>query len=489
MFISLTKTVSSSPLWTWTLHEIHHVICGSSGVNLSLNKRISDIVVLFKKSLILIIKFLSCCMEWNCFVSKNKDIFLSWKEVKLKHEKLFSFLDKHILKKHRTYYIAVSTWLDSMYLFYSIVLRAKKNKIPTSSLFVLHYNHHQRSHSFKEQDCLIELCRTIWVRCISATYRWKNAKEKDLRESRYLFFSQVIEKNIRNTHSPYLFLWHHLDDRIETTRLHTIRWCSIRGHLNMSFLKKKWWFCYVRPLLETTKNDIRKYSQDLWLVSFEDTTNVLSHISKRNFFRNNVFLCEEYSKKYKEEYTALREVRKIQNRFKIYFCELRLFHYDLKRSVVFSSVVTLWDVERVLDALWIYTNISYRFLKELFLFFQQASWTKQCRGRTFFNCHWSTYWFQWLRSQLSSQNTFLRRLAKEKSPFWKILKEELFLFWTWATICYPENSYLVKWKKLNKWYINQKIPVFLRTHLPVIKDSSWNIFPISRKKIYDNWYI
>ncbi len=434
-------------------------------------------------------KFLSWRMSWREFIDKNTRSFCSetgWSFLLGMEDALF---DSFVLKKNWTYFVAVSTWSDSMYLFYCIFFWAKENNISIWSLCVLHYNHSQRVESSLEQESLSILCWEIWVTCISASYIWSKKKEHRLREARYHFFKSVIGSCVWK--GPfYLFLWHHLDDRIETTLLHTIRWCSLRGHLNMMRKQKQWKIRYVRPLLGVSKKQIRTSCQKAWVVFFEDSTNTLQWVSKRNQIRQKIYFCDEYFSTYTHEYALLESVRYQQKKKAPMMCKLQVFHENIVAYYRFSGVVSVSDVESVLQTLWIYVNIWTSLLQEMHGFFQKKSWMFYKKWRLFYCSHASIYAISVINDEWSDLDVCLPVLPLSKNILFQLTQKQR---WerepVWGERSYPKKDMRYKGKKLSKRYINQKIPVFLRKHLPVYLWEWWEITPISWNILHENWYI
>ena len=210
-----------------------------------------------------------------------------WEDVFLLLEKLFPAPQKVAL--------GISWGSDSMYLaFLMASFRGKKNR-PKDQLFFLHCNHQVRKESSDEQKFLSDFFQD-WNFVVFIREKNWSPTENELRNRRYACFQKFCQENQISA----LVLWHHLNDRIETSMMNLIRGCGVKGLLNMhvqdahpllpSCIK------LMRPLLWFTKKTIEENCLRLHIPFFQDETNTNPEVSLRNHIRNKILpLFEDLS--------------------------------------------------------------------------------------------------------------------------------------------------------------------------------------------------
>ena len=121
---------------------------------------------------------------------------------------------------------------------------------------------------------------SIWCRFHTASYVGTNFSETELRKWRHQQYIDLCH----TVSSTILFLWHHLDDRIETTILNIKRWCWLDGIYSFSLLEEHFIdnsIRIVRPLISITKEEIIKECNTKTIPYSIDPTNNDINISKR----------------------------------------------------------------------------------------------------------------------------------------------------------------------------------------------------------------
>ena len=134
---------------------------------------------------------------------------------------IFSILDQY-LKKQQSIVVWVSWWPDSIMLSYILQQYYTFRWWKQSNICVAHFNHWQRKEAKNELNFIKKYFKynTIYRNTIiPSKWLW----ETKLRELRHTFFEEVIKES----KSTILFLWHNLTDRIETSLLNIVRWCSL----------------------------------------------------------------------------------------------------------------------------------------------------------------------------------------------------------------------------------------------------------------------
>ncbi len=107
---------------------------------------------------------------------------------------------------------------------------------------------------------------------------WKLGIEAAARKARYEFFKATADQQGTET----ITVAHNLDDQVETVLMHLIRGTGVRGLVGMALSTMQWGtdgrippkqYLIVRPLLETTRADIKVYAQENGLTPRIDATN------------------------------------------------------------------------------------------------------------------------------------------------------------------------------------------------------------------------
>ena len=174
--------------------------------------------------------------------------------------------------------VAVSTGVDSMVLLHLLTQLHV-------SFGVVHVNHQLRAASAKEAFFLTEYCQMRQIPFYQT--RWEQpattGMEAAARKFRYTFFKKIMKQHQYSV----LLTAHHSDDQMETILMKLIRegnfFSSSGIRLNQPFGSGS----LVRPLLTTTKAEIRTYSQENHVPYFEDETNT-SLAMQRNRLRSQV---------------------------------------------------------------------------------------------------------------------------------------------------------------------------------------------------------
>ncbi len=399
-------------------------------------------------------------------------------------EKIFNFLDAFI-KDNTLLYLWISGWPDSMFLFHLIKDFIEEKKIKKNNIKILFYDHSIRKETKEEKTFLLSYFK--WYDFIIWENKTNLKQENQLRKLRYDFFK-------KNINSWYLLLWHNLTDRIETTLLNMCRWASKKWILNMNFYKKTKDFNILRPLIDLPKYKIQKLCDFFNIPYFIDYTNFSDNFSKRNFIRNNIINNLESISNKNENwdimfYESLKNLYSIEEsncNFEIYSLSLPNIEWIYKWYYLYNNILDLNDFIYILDYLGIYKNTSQAMLYDFFNFFtKKDSWYKYLNWFYFFLNYWKIYIinaekFFWNKKLY---NTILIKETWKYNFFWydlSINKYDL-----WGFLRFPKDSDRYKGKSLNKYFINNKIPFFIRKFTPVL-EKNWEIKKIFKINI-EKW--
>jgi len=180
--------------------------------------------------------------------------------------------------------VALSGGSDSMALLH--YLNSIKDNLGIS-LVALHVDHSIRVNSANDADFVTKYCKNNGIRLFKTKIDVpSHAKQKSIgleqsaRECRYDFFGAALDKGIVDK----IALAHHSLDQAETILMHILRGSGLSGAVGMATKRGK----FIRPMLNTTKQEILAYLNQNSIEYVTDETNLDSDYN-RNFIRNEVF--------------------------------------------------------------------------------------------------------------------------------------------------------------------------------------------------------
>ncbi|MGK0289236.1 MAG: tRNA(Ile)-lysidine synthase [bacterium] len=212
---------------------------------------------------------------------------------------VFQFATSHnLIQANQKIIVSVSGGLDSISLF--CVLDSFREKIPLE-LIIVHFHHGLRKESDEEEIFVRNLAKQKEVDCYvyyASDLNKTSGLQQNAREWRYNHLSQLKKE----TEADVIALGHHQDDLIETTIWKIVRGCSLFG---LDALREKNGF-YIRPLLQTSKKDLKKYLEQKNQLWMEDQSNQEEYYT-RNKIRNQIIplLRECSGGQFEEKITGL----------------------------------------------------------------------------------------------------------------------------------------------------------------------------------------
>ena len=382
--------------------------------------------------------------------------------------------------------LAISWGADSMVVASQILYYLWKNELNLNKVHIAHCNHKIRPESEDEAKFMSEFFSGLDFHLYERA--WWNEDENSLRNRRYSQFSSLQ----KSTKASYIFLGHHLNDRVESTFLNLMRGAWINGFLNMREVEKHHLLpdeCKVcRPLLETSKSEILNICDEVWIPFFEDKTNQDISVSKRNRIRNQILnpvskywtenweenkFLESFAWIYKQleniENNKLNENLKSLPNFPLWNAK---FSYLWGKDIMKCNEN---DVFNLFHSLKIQTSAT--------VVNEWKIWLNQCKNS--YKYIWWVYFFIhekqlfiiksekefWKRKNNSEENITLWIESMENIRFFgfdlEIPRDELI----WWIVRLPQDWDIFAWKKRNRWALNQKIPMWWRDWIPLaIKD-------------------
>lgn len=164
---------------------------------------------------------------------------------------------------------AVSGGRDSVCLLHYLwTLRRRGN----FSLAAAHYNHHMRPTAGRDESFVAELCRQLDVPLYvegtdvcAAAREWGCGVEEAGRRLRYDFLQRTADR----IGADRIATAHHMGDQAETVLLHLLRGTGPEGLAGIPPVRGR----LIRPLLQTSRQEIESYLQENGLSHVEDETN------------------------------------------------------------------------------------------------------------------------------------------------------------------------------------------------------------------------
>jgi len=191
------------------------------------------------------------------------------------------FIKKHdMIPEQSTIVLGLSGGPDSVFLLDFLATLKQENLI--KEIIAAHLDHEWREDSFKDAQFCAELAKKYGVTFVQRKIselgldiKFDGSKEEFGRKARRCFFQQIKEAH----NADLIALAHHAQDQQETFFIRLIRGSSLSG---LTAIKPKHG-SYIRPLLETNKQD---------LISFLEAENIPYLIDPSNisqeFLRNRI---------------------------------------------------------------------------------------------------------------------------------------------------------------------------------------------------------
>lgn len=225
----------------------------------------------------------------------------------LDYKRIKTLLSDHIISP-QPILIGVSWGPDSVALLSIIQKRWTEQQRDQLLIHILTCDHNTRENIQKEIQTVTKLTENNTIHI--STYTGTSYDENSLRQRRHREF--IHHTNI--IQSTYLILWHHLDDRIESTLLNMQRGCHIWWILSMTASEPHFLDPHItilRPLIETPKQAIVQYCNDNNLPYHIDPTNNNASYSQRNKIRTtiqNELMTPQLHKSFSHLYSSLETI-------------------------------------------------------------------------------------------------------------------------------------------------------------------------------------
>ncbi len=199
-----------------------------------------------------------------------------------------------MLQEGDTVIVGVSGGVDSVVLLHALMALRDEYDL---SLIVAHLDHGIRGEESREEANFVrDLVQRMGlpfeteVADVPALARKKHISlQEAAREARYAFYEEVRQKN----NGQKVAMGQTADDQAETILMRVIRGAGLRGLKGIPPFRKEG---YIRPLIETSREDVEKYADKEDLSFITDSSNI-KDIYLRNKVRHDLIphLEREYN--------------------------------------------------------------------------------------------------------------------------------------------------------------------------------------------------
>lgn len=191
---------------------------------------------------------------------------------------------KNMIKPGEIVGVAVSGGQDSMALLHILNNLSKEQDF---EVVAVHVDHCIRENSEKDAEFVSDYCKKNGIRvykfkvdAVKLSNEKKLSIEMGAREARYGVFDALINKGVVDK----IAIAHHKNDQAETILMHLFRGSGVSGVKGMDYVRDG---VYIRPLLNTSKEQIEKYVYENDIPYVEDETNQ-DDSYQRNYLRNRI---------------------------------------------------------------------------------------------------------------------------------------------------------------------------------------------------------
>ena len=225
-------------------------------------------------------------------------------------EKVVETIKKHNLINNGDRIVCgVSGGPDSISML-NILKKLKDENIFDFEIFVAHINHGLRENAKIDEQYVLDYCNKNGIECFTLNTNIKDIAEKEkrgLEETgrivRYEFFDRVLQQ----TNSNKIAIAHNKNDNVETIFMNVIRGSGLSGLKGIEAKSGK----YIRPLIESEREEIERYCEEEKLNPRHDESND-ENIYTRNKIRNVAipYVKEELNPNILETVTRLSDIAK-----------------------------------------------------------------------------------------------------------------------------------------------------------------------------------
>ena len=229
-------------------------------------------------------------------------------------EQVYNCIKKYkLINENDKVVIGVSGGPDSICILHVLNILKERLKI---QVYVAHINHMIREEADSETKYVQEFCNELGIECyIKKVDIQEFAKECKIgteeagRIIRYDFFNEIAKKVGANK----IVTAHNSNDNGETVLLNILRGSGLSGLKGIEPIREN---KYIRPLIETSREDIEEYCEIHKLEPKIDKSN-LESIYRRNKIRNDLipYIQKEFNPNILKTINRLSEVAREENEY------------------------------------------------------------------------------------------------------------------------------------------------------------------------------
>ena len=229
-------------------------------------------------------------------------------------QKILQTIKKYnLIEENDSIVIGVSGGPDSICLLH--VLNELKKEL-NFKIYVAHINHMIREEADNETEYVKEFCENLGIECyikridvVKIANNLKRGTEETGRQIRYEFFDEILKKTASNK----IATAHNSNDKVETILMNILRGSGTSGLKGIEAIRDN---KYVRPLIETSREEIEKYCEENNLNPKIDKSNS-ENIYTRNKVRNIVipYIKQEFNPNILKTINRLSEVATEENEY------------------------------------------------------------------------------------------------------------------------------------------------------------------------------
>ena len=379
---------------------------------------------------------------------------------------------------------ATSGGVDSICLLHILIDLGYK-------VILAHVNHNKRLESLKEMKAMEDLAKSLMIPFEYLSYHFDDTDNfhNQAHNARYDFFKSVCDKYNTNV----IATAHHLDDQIETIIIKIINGSNLYGYGGISPYYEEDGYKIIRPLLFATKDMLYEYAKTCNYEYFEDSSNKEDDYLRNRIRHHIVPLLKEnsndiygkitsYSNQVKDAFNFIRKLSinyLDEHQNKIELNSFLKLDNALQKDII-SLMLEKNNIEK-----------NYRIIMQIYKMLQDNKGNASIDlngGYVFIRSYDKAYINQasnnMFEKKIINDNDFItygnmyklyftKTKPQNNAKFIKLCYNDIVLPLTirpWENGDFIEMQYGTK--KINRLFIDKKIPSIIRNQIPIITDST-----------------
>lgn len=396
------------------------------------------------------------------------------------------------LDKNKTLVLSISGGVDSMVML-NLLKRSDFN------LAVVHFDHLKRLNSKLEKKLVEEYCQEHEI----PFYYYKlNISEGNFHNEAHQLRKYYLQEVAKANKTPYILTAHHQDDLFENVLIKLTRGSNLLGYAGMQPIYEKDDFIYVKPLLFISKDELIEYANENNISYLEDESNEET-LYLRNRYRHTIVpimkqenpqllnQITKYNKQITDAFNFIRSdtIKKFSKTQEIDLKKFNKYHPALQDDII-AYLLEQYKLEMSFDLI--------NKLKEIILASSPNLEYNLGKNHTFIKTYDKAFIMRLSKDSFKKsvikegQNKFENKMIFTLSTHNSTITEEF------TKLCYNElafplilrrriNGDVLTFsygrKKLKDFFIDEKVPKYLRDKLYVLTDSKNTILWV------ENYYL